>query len=196
MAKPLVMGRKEIARVYRIAETAVSDRWVPGGVISYEDAAIVSGKAYWPGGLVVDLALPPGSRGRQLDVGLLEELEREQGATVRPMKAGELPPLVGLQEYAALFGVDPIKASQAMKSARQQLPAPDYSLSGSPLWLLETVLAGAEHTVIVSREARRNPGAWQLNEAIAEELRKGVYRGPGSAFKPRGKKAVADGPEL
>lgn len=88
MAKPLVMGRKEIARVYRIAETAVSDRWVPGGVISYEDAAIVSGKAYWPGGLVVELALPPGSRGRQLDVGLLEELEWEQGATVRPMKAG------------------------------------------------------------------------------------------------------------
>lgn len=98
-----------------------------------------------------------------------------------------------MQEYAALFGVDPIKASQAMKSARQQLPAPDYSLSGSPLWLLETVLAGAEHTVIVSREARRNPGAWQLNEAIAEELRKGLYRGPGSAFKPRARRRSRTG---
>lgn len=60
MAKPLVMGRKEIAKVYRIAETAVSDRWVPGGVIPYEDAAIVSDKAYWPGGLVVGAGQPGG----------------------------------------------------------------------------------------------------------------------------------------
>ncbi|MFD8978652.1 hypothetical protein [Streptomyces sp. NPDC059564] len=195
MAKPLVMGRKEIAKVYRIAETAVSDRWVPGGVISYADAVVVSGKPYWPGGLVVDLALAPGSRGRQLDMGLLEELEQEQGATVRPMKAGELPALVGLQEYAALFGVDQVKVSQALKSAKQQLPPPDYSLSGSPLWLLETVLVGAEHTMSVSAEARRNPGEWKLDEDLAQQLRDGVYAGPGSAFKPRGKKAAAEKPK-
>lgn len=140
------------------------------------------------------LANPAGGRGRQLDVGLLEELERDQGATVRPMKAGELPALVGLQEYAALFGVDQVKASQATKSAKQQLPPPDYYPSGSLLWLLETVLAGAEHTIKVSAEARRNPGAWRLTPTVVEQLRAGAYDGPGSSFKPRGKKAAAEQP--
>lgn len=196
MAKPLVMGRKEIAKVYGIAPTAVSDRWVPGGVLSYEDAVIVSGKPYWPGGLVIDLALPPGSRGRQLDQGLLEKLIEEQGSTSKPMKAAELPPLVGAQEYAELFGVSQVKVSQAARtSARGQLPVADYSLSGSSLWLLDTVLAGAEHTVRVSAEARRSPGEWKLNESVAEQLRAGTYEGPGSSFKARGKKAVAEDSE-
>ncbi|MFE1559007.1 hypothetical protein ACFW6V_28985 [Streptomyces sp. NPDC058734] len=190
MAKPLVMGRKEIAHVYNIAPTAVSDRWIPRGTLSYEDAVIVSGKPFWPGGLVVDCALPEGGRGRQLDLGRLEGLVQEQRARVLPKSKGELPRLVGLQEVAELFGVDQVKASQATKSAQEMLPPPDYELSGSPLWILETVLAGAEHTEQVSKAARRNPGAWQLRSEVVEDLRQGRYAGPGSAFKERGKKAA------
>ncbi|MFE5717649.1 hypothetical protein [Streptomyces erythrochromogenes] len=190
MAKPLVMGRKEIAHVFNIAPTAVSDRWIPRGTLSYEDAVIVSGKPFWPGGLVVDLALPEGGRGRQLDLGRLESLVQEQGAGVRPKSKGELPCVVGLQEVAEMFGVDQVKASQATKSAQGMLPPADYELSGSPLWLLETVLAGAEHTEQVSQAARRNPGAWQLRAEVVEDLRKGRYAGPGSAIKERGKKAA------
>ncbi|MGP3685836.1 hypothetical protein ACTVZO_14170 [Streptomyces sp. IBSNAI002] len=190
MAKPLVMGRKEIAHVYNIAPTAVSDRWIPRGTLSYEDAVVVSGKPYWPGGLVLECALPEGGRGRQLDLGRLKELEKGQEARVRPRSKGELPCLVGLQEVAEMFGVDQVRASQATKSAQGMLPPADYELSGSPVWLLETVLAGAEHTVEVSKAARRNPGAWRLRAEVVEDLRKGRYAGPGSVIKERGKKAA------
>ncbi|MFI6088472.1 hypothetical protein [Streptomyces sp. NPDC051218] len=185
MAKPLIVGRKEFAKIYNVAPTAVSDRWIPDGILSYEDAVIVSGKPFWPGGLAVEFALPPGSRGRQLDEELLAELEKEQQATVRPKKKGELPPLVGLQEYAALFGVSKYVASNTRNRGGGMLPAEDYLLSGSPLWLLSTVLEGAEHTVAQSRG-----GVWQFQEDVAAALREGRYDGPGSGISKRGKAAV------
>ncbi|MFF0742123.1 hypothetical protein ACFYVL_17170 [Streptomyces sp. NPDC004111] len=177
MAKPLLLGRKEIASIYNISPTSVSDSWVPHGILSYDDAVIVSGKPFWPGGFIESVALPPGKYGRQLDVGKLEALEAEQGASVRPMKKGELPPLVGAQEYASLFGVTQIAVSQA----KGRLPASDYYLSGSHVWLLSTVLAAAEETMAGSRK-----GLWRLNEDVAEALRTGTYDGPGSSFAKRG----------
>ncbi|MDN3025696.1 hypothetical protein [Streptomyces sp. S.PB5] len=185
MAKPLIVGRKEFAKIYNVAPTAVSDRWIPDGIVSYEDAVIVSGKPYWPGGLAVDFALPPGSRGRQLDESLLAQLEEEQQATVRPMKKGELPPLVGLQEYATLFGISQHQAANARNRGNGMLPAEDYLLGGSPVWLLSTVLEGAEHTMAQSRG-----GVWQLQEDVAAALREGRYDGPGSAIAARGKAAA------
>lgn len=185
MAKPLIVGRKEFAKIYNVAPTAVSDRWIPDGILSYEDAVIVSGKPYWPGGRAVDFALPPGSRGRQLDEELLAELAEEQRATVRPMKKGELPPLVGLQEYAALFQVSKFVVSNTRNRGGGMLPAEDYLLGGSPLWLLSTVLEGADHTVAQSRG-----GVWQLQDDVAAALREGRYDGPGSAISKRGKAAV------
>ncbi|MFG2143690.1 hypothetical protein ACGFRG_05755 [Streptomyces sp. NPDC048696] len=181
VAKPLVMGRKEIAMVYNIAPTAVSDRWVPRGTISYEDAVIVSGKPFWPGGLVVDLALPPGSRGRQLDEEALGKLEKAQGAGVRPKVKGELPPLVGAQEYASLFGVDQVHVGQLVKSKSEALPASDYHLSGSHVWLLSTVLESADKTMSLTRK-----GLWQLDQSVAEALSEGRYDGPGSFIAKRG----------
>ena len=184
MAKPLLCGRMEIGRVYNIGASAISNNWVYKGILSYEDAAIVSGKPYWPGGLVVALALPPGSRGRQLDERELAALEKEQGAGVRPMKKAELPPLVGAQEYAELFGVNQIAVGQAARGGAGQLPEADYTLSGSNLWLLETVLDSAEATMKKSRK-----GLWVLRDEVAAALRKGRYEGPGSFLSQRGNKA-------
>ncbi|MFE4869567.1 hypothetical protein [Streptomyces sp. NPDC056682] len=185
MAKPLIVGRKEFAKIYNVAPTAVSDRWIPAGIVSYEDAVIVSGKPYWPGGLAVDFALPPGSRGRQLDEARLAQLEEEQQATVRPMKKGELPPLVGLQEYGALFGVLQNVVSNTRNRGGGMLPAADYVLGGSPVWLLSTVLEGAGDTVAQSRG-----GVWKLQEDVAAALREGRYGGPGSVISARGKAAA------
>jgi hypothetical protein len=181
VAKPLIVGRKEFAKIYNVAPTAVSDLWVPRGLVSYEDAVIVSGKPFWPGGLAVDFALPPGSRGRQLDETLLAELEKEQGATTRPKSKGELPPLVGLQEYAALFGVTQQVAASARRRGGGMLPTEDYLLSGSPLWMLSTVLDAAPTTLEHSRK-----GTWQLQEQVAEALREHRYDGPGSSITARG----------
>lgn len=189
MAKPLLFGRMEIGRVYNIKPAAVSNNWVYKGILAYEDAVIVSGKPVWPGGLVLALALPPGSRGRQLDEQELAALEEEQKAGVRPMKRGELPPLVGAQEYGQLFGVSEFTVSSAALSDSGQMPAPDYELSGSKVWLLDTVLAHAPKTMEMSRKK-----IWVLRDDVAEALGEGRYDGPGSFFSQRGNKA-RPGPE-
>ncbi|MGX1668637.1 hypothetical protein [Streptomyces sp. NPDC055400] len=184
MAKPLLFGRQEIGRVYNIKPEAISNNWVYKGVLSYEDAVIISGKPYWPGGFVVSLALPPGSRGRQLDEREVAALEKEQGAGVRPMKKGELPPLVGAQEYAELFGVTEFAVGRAAASGSGQVPQADYELSGSNVWLLETVLDHAPATMEKSRKK-----IWVLRDEVAAALREGRYDGPGSFFSQRGSKA-------
>ncbi|MEU5434519.1 hypothetical protein AB0G73_14245 [Streptomyces sp. NPDC020719] len=185
MSKPLVVGRHEFAKLYRVGVTTVSNGWVHRGDLSYEDAAIVSGKPFWPGGLAVAFANPPGSSSRQLDQEALAELEREQGATFRPASKGELPTLVGLQEYAELFGV----TQQVVALARRRtlagegvmLPPSDYLLSSSPVWLLDTVLGGAEETMAHSRK-----GTWKLRDEVADALAGGLYEGPGSSIVKRG----------
>ncbi|MEN8649145.1 hypothetical protein ABCR94_00460 [Streptomyces sp. 21So2-11] len=184
MAKPLLFGRMEIGRVYNIKASVVSNSWVHRGVLSYEDAVIVSGKPYWPGGFVVALALTPGSRGRQLDERELAALEVEQGAGVRPMKKGELPALVGAQEYAELFGMTQFAVSQASRTGSGQVAEADYELSGSKVWLLDTVLAHAPTTMEMSRKK-----IWVLRDEVAAALREGHYEGPGSFFSQRGNKA-------
>ncbi|MFJ2738504.1 hypothetical protein ACIO3O_02440 [Streptomyces sp. NPDC087440] len=93
------------------------------------------------------------------------------------MTNGELPPLVGAQEYGELFGVTQVAVSQSLK----RLPECDYRLSGSRLWLLATVLDAAADTMAGSRGGR-----WQLHGGVAEALRSGTYEGPGSAFVKRG----------
>ncbi|WP_327356308.1 hypothetical protein [Streptomyces sp. NBC_01304] len=188
MAKPLLFGRMEIGRVYKIKPAAVSNNWVYKGVLSYEDAVIVSGKPVWPGGLVIALALPPGSRGRQLDEQELAALEDEQLAGYRPKKKAELPPLVGAQEYGELFGgVSEFTVSSAALSGSGQVPAPDYELSGSKVWLLDTVLAHAPTTMEMSRKK-----IWVLRDEVAAALREGRYAGPGSFFSQRGNKATVN----
>ncbi|MEU5683575.1 hypothetical protein DEJ48_36565 [Streptomyces venezuelae] len=183
MAKPLLCGRQEIGRVYRIKPEVISNTWIHRGVLSYEHAVIVSGKPVWPGGFVESLALPPGSRGRQLDAEELAALEAEQGARVRPRKKGELPPLVGAQEYAELFGVTQVAVGQAAKAGSGRVAEPDYALSGSKVWLLESVLAHAPTTMEKSRKK-----IWVLREDVAEALEQGRYDGPGSFFSQRGNK--------
>ncbi|MFD3667202.1 hypothetical protein [Streptomyces sp. NPDC058672] len=184
MAKPLLFGRMEIGRAYNIKPAAVSNNWVYKGILTYEDAVIVSGKPVWPGGLVIALALPPGSRGRQLDEQELVALEEEQKAGVRPKKRGELPPLVGAQEYAQLFGVSEFTVSSAALSGSGQMPVPDYELSGSKVWLLDTVLAHAPKTMEMSRKK-----IWVLRDEVAAALSEGRYDGPGSFFSQRGNRA-------
>ncbi|MEV0445903.1 hypothetical protein AB0I84_10445 [Streptomyces spectabilis] len=184
MAKPLLCGRMEIGRVYNIKPTVVSNTWIHRGVLSYEDAVIVSGKPVWPGGFVESLALPPGGRGRQLDEAALAALEAEQRAGVRPRKKGELPALVGAQEYAELFGVTQVAVGQAAKAGSGLVAEPDYALSGSKVWLLDTVL---DHAPVTMEKSRKK--LWVLRDEVAEALRTGRYDGPGSFFSQRGNKA-------
>ncbi|WP_424216978.1 hypothetical protein ACN20G_33330 (plasmid) [Streptomyces sp. BI20] len=191
MAKPLIMGRQEIARVYGIGVQAITTQWVPRGVLGYDSAAIVSGKAVWPGGLIVSLAKEPGKRGRQLNPEALAALKVEQGAGYAPMKAEEMPRLVGSHEVAAIFGVPQIYVNQGMNAAQKMLPEPDWTISGSPVWILETITAGVEHTEAVSAAARTSPGRWRADASVIEALTVGAYDGPGSTIAARGVHAKA-----
>ncbi|MCX4666429.1 hypothetical protein OG453_07070 [Streptomyces sp. NBC_01381] len=188
MAKPLIVGRHEFAKLYRVGVTTVSNGWVFRGDLSYDDAAIVSGKPFWPGGLAVAFAHPDGGKERQLDKTVLRELEKEQRATFRPASKGELPALVGLQEYGALFGVTQQQVSSARRRGGGMVAADDYVLSSSPVWLLDSVLEAAEETL-----ARSRGGTWRLHEDVVEALREGRYEGPGSSIAKRGNYGTADG---
>ncbi|MED7827351.1 hypothetical protein [Streptomyces chiangmaiensis] len=97
----------------------------------------------------------------------------------------ELPPLVGLQEATQLFGL----------SSRQNLPAvvrlgrftpADYQLSGSPPWLLDTLIEAAPDIQAKSRTVM-----WSIVPQVEAALRQGRYTGPGSAIVPRGRAAKA-----
>ncbi len=116
-----------------------------------------------------------------MDEGLLEKVVEEQQATSRPKKKGELPPLVGTQEYGELFGVGEVAAAQAATRSTGMLPPADYVLSGSRLWLLDTVLDAADVTMQKSRKS-----TWQLRQDVADALRTGRYDGPGSFIAKRG----------
>ncbi|MGW0731705.1 hypothetical protein [Streptomyces sp. NPDC002851] len=188
MAKPLIVGRHEFAKMYRVGVTTVSNGWVFRGDLSYDDAAIVSGKPFWPGGLAVAFANPPGGKDRQLDEDVLRELVKEQRATFRPKSKGELPALVGLQEYGELFGVTQQQVALARRRGLGMVAPEDYVLSSSPLWLLDTVLDAADETM-----ARSRKGTWQLREDVAATLRDGRYEGPGSSIAKRGNYGTAGG---
>ncbi|WP_406436872.1 hypothetical protein OHB14_61015 [Streptomyces sp. NBC_01613] len=91
---------------------------------------------------------------------------------------------MGAQEYGELFGVTQIAVGQAALRHNGMLPAPDYVLSGSKWWLLDTVLDAAETTMQKSRK-----GTWQLRDEVVEALREGQYEGPGSFIARRGSAA-------
>ncbi|MEU5428521.1 hypothetical protein AB0H73_23445 [Streptomyces olivoreticuli] len=185
MGKPLIVGRKEFAKLFDVAPTSVSDRWVPRGLLRYEDAAIVSGKPYWPGGLAAAFQTPTGRA--TLNETVLAQLMEAQGARALPRTKEDLPALVGYQEYAALFDVTQEHIAGAMKKQSEILAPVDYVMEGtgaSKLWLLETVLGHAETTLRVSRQDR-----WALQKDVAKALLEKQYEGPGSRIVARGAKA-------
>ncbi|MGI5526864.1 hypothetical protein ACQEVX_05355 [Streptomyces syringium] len=187
VGKPLIVGRKEFAKLFDVAPTSVSDRWVPRGLLKYEDAAIVSGKPYWPGGLAAAFQTPTGRA--TLNESVLAQLMEAQGATTKPRTKEDLPALVGYQEYAALFDVTQKHIAVAMDKQSEILAPVDYVMEGpgaSKLWLLDTVLGYVETTLKLTRQDR-----WVLQEDVAEALGGKVYGGPGSKIVARGAKAQA-----
>ncbi|MFC4512268.1 hypothetical protein [Streptomyces ehimensis] len=183
--KPLLAGRQEFARLYNVTENALNVRWVPRGLLSYDDAVIVSGKYVFPGGVAVGFALPEGSNGRQLDKAALAELVKEQGATWTPETKAELPKLMGTHEYAELYGTSHSRVAGYVKASSPLVVKPDYYVSSSPVWFVDTVLAYAPTAAAASRT-----GVWSMREDVAEALRSGTYDGPGSAIVARGRYAA------
>jgi hypothetical protein len=119
-------------------------------------------------------AVPPGRPGR--------EGADHRGAG-RGLGGDELPPIVGQQEIIELFHL-PAQGNLATTIATGRFPEPDWLLSGSMLWMLDTVLDAVPK---LRESARSLP--WDVDEAVVAALRDGTYDGPGSHVLTRGRHA-------
>ncbi|MFJ7422719.1 hypothetical protein ACIQXD_29570 [Streptomyces uncialis] len=172
--RPYLAGVQDFAAVYGVRGPQVS-QWVTRGALDYAHAVIVSGSPYWLLSFVRDFG-PARRRPVDPDPAVLDRLVGEQSPGWWASSVEELPPIIGMQEAQALFGVP--QRSIADRVGKGIWIQPDYRLSGSPLWLLETVLeaeAPAARTV-----------SWVPDPAVVAALRAGTYDGPGSSIVPRG----------
>ncbi|MET9318799.1 hypothetical protein ABZX75_01155 [Streptomyces sp. NPDC003038] len=183
--KPYLVGVKEFAALYGVRPLQVS-QWISRDKrLDYEYARIISGSPYW----LLDFAKRYGTttpRPKQLDEAVLQRLVEEQQPGYWESRVEDLPALVGQSEIAVLFGLsDSAGARNAAKTGRLR-PA-DYTLSGSPIWLLEPLLEDAP-----ALKASARGGGWAINENVRDALLAGTYDGHGSRIIPRGPGAAKD----
>ncbi|MCX4749247.1 hypothetical protein OG455_27705 [Kitasatospora sp. NBC_01287] len=188
---PLVLvGAQEFAGVYD-GPARNTAQWIQRGVLGYDEAVIVSGRAYWPIGVAVQFGEAT-ERKKVPNMEFVEKLVAEQapGRSVKAalaVRAGDLPPIVGSQEIMVLVGEDPATAggpfSKAMKDG--VFTEPDWRLSGSPLWLLPNALAGLDR---MRERPRSRP--LEVIPAVLESLEGGTYDGPGSQVITRGRQSA------
>lgn len=180
--KPFLAGSQEFAALYGVQAKMVT-KWVNRGALGYEHAVIVSGSPYW----LLSFARGYGQtrpRPKELDERVLAGLVAEQEPAVWARSVEEVPPLVGLQEVTALFGMSSQQNLSAVVRQGRFAPA-DYRLSGSPLWLLDTVIEAAPDLRAKSRTVM-----WAIVPQVEAALRQGRYSGPGSVIVPRGPAAA------
>lgn len=177
--KPYLVGHQEFAALYGVEPQMVS-QWMSRGVLDPGAAVVVSGVRYWPLGFAVHFGGTT-SRPKQLDVAVKHRLIEDQGDAEEVMSRDDLPSIVGQQEIMALFRL-PAQGNLATTVASGRFVAADWQLSGSRLWLLETVLEGVPS---LRESARTLP--WEVDAHVLEALRQRRYDGPGSVVLTRGR---------
>lgn len=180
--KPYLAGRMEFAALYGVRPLQVS-QWISRDQsLDYRYAKIISGSPYW----LLQFAKGFGEttpRPRHLNQAELERLTKEQDPGYWVREVEQLPPLVGQSELVALFRLPSVELLRKSIGTGRFRPA-DYTLSGSPIWLLEPVVADAP----ALQEGARTVD-WAVDDKVLAALRDGSYEGPGSRIVPRGKAA-------
>ncbi|MFE2346140.1 hypothetical protein [Kitasatospora cineracea] len=177
---PLVLvGAQEFAAVYD-GPARNTAQWIQRGVLGYEEAVIVSGRAYWSLGTAVAFGETT-ERKKTPNMDVVEQLVAEQApgrsveAALQLRAVGSLP-IVGVQEILALTGEDPTKAKLITDAVNKGVfTAPDWRLSGSPLWLLPNALVGLDRM----RERPKSRPLVVIPE-VQKALEERTYDGPGS----------------
>jgi len=181
--KPYLVGHQEFAALYRVDPKQVAQWLAPSrGVLDPSTAVVVSGVRYWPLGFAAGWGATA-ARFRQVDLDAKARIIAEQGVGWEPGLRDELPPIVGQQEIIELFHL-PSQGNLATTIASGRFPECDWLLSGSMLWMLDTVL----DAVAALRESARSL-PWEADEAVVAALRDGTYGGPGSRVLTRGRHA-------
>jgi hypothetical protein len=176
--KVFLAGRQEFAAVCGARPTQPT-QWLARGVLNYDRAVIVSGSPYWLLSFVRDYGRTM-TRSKNVDHRALQRIVAEQEPGVWAESVEEVPPLVGLQEATQLFGLTSAQNLSAVVRQGRFAPA-DYRLSGSPLWLLDTLIAAAPEIRAKSRTVM-----WAVDSQVEAALRQKRYAGPGSFIVPRG----------
>ncbi|MEU6254281.1 MULTISPECIES: hypothetical protein [unclassified Streptomyces] len=181
--KPYLVGHQEFAALYRVDPKQVAQWLAPSrGVLDPETSIVVSGVRYWPLGFAARWGATT-ARFRQVDLDVKARIIAEQGKGWEADLGDELPPIVGQQEVIELFHL-PAQGNLATTIATGRFPEHDWLLSGSMLWMLDTVLEAVPQ---LRESARSLP--WDVDEDVAAALRDGTYDGPGSRVLTRGRHA-------
>uniref|UniRef100_A0AAU2V7Z1 Uncharacterized protein n=1 Tax=Streptomyces sp. NBC_00003 TaxID=2903608 RepID=A0AAU2V7Z1_9ACTN len=162
---PFLLGHAEIASLYSV-ERQTSQLWKTRGVLKDPDA-VISGNPYWLLPSVQAIAV---KGEREVDPARLKEYKQQFDGGYVVSDPDDLPDVIGLKEIPWLFGKKYMDVYQWR--VRSSLAPEDATISGSPLWLLQTVLDDAE--------ARKRP---VLPEAIDR-----IRAGEREQIKPRGRK--------
>ncbi|MFM9493665.1 hypothetical protein ACKI1Q_08505 [Streptomyces galilaeus] len=180
--KPYLAGGAEFAALYDVKRLQVS-QWISRDhTLDYRYAKIISGSPYWLLQFVKGFGETT-PRPKHLNQTELERLVKEQDPGYWVREVEQLPPLVGQAELVVLFRLPSGALLRKAMSTGRFRPA-DYNLSGSPIWLLEPVVADAP-----ALQAGARGVDWAINEEVLVALRDGSYDGPGSRIVPRGKAA-------
>ncbi|WP_248960915.1 hypothetical protein [Sphaerisporangium perillae] len=162
---PYLLGHSEIARLFDVAPDT-PQLWRKRALLGDPDV-VISGKPYWLLSTVLALA-KPGQR--DVPPGRLDEYKASIPNGYFAQVLAEPPSLIGIKELAWIFGKKHTDISQWRN--RGTLAPPDLTLSGAPLWLLDTILLDAE----------------RRNRTIAAEALESVRRGDREQIKPRGQR--------
>nr|BFD90905.1 hypothetical protein KitaXyl93_22650 [Kitasatospora sp. Xyl93] len=184
----MLVGQQEFSAIYDGTARNVA-QWIQRGQLDYSEAVIVSGRAYWTLGFAVAQG-ERFARPKEPNMTVVEQLVEEQSpgrglVSALTVQRADLPPIVGQQEIVAILDEDPAaflpRLSAAIKASA--FPGPDWSLSGSPLWLLSSATDGLESTDRFSKIKSKTP---EINGEVVEALKSGRYDGPGSKILTRG----------
>ncbi|MFI5752674.1 MULTISPECIES: hypothetical protein [Streptomyces] len=134
--KPYLLGHAEIAALYGV-ERQTSQKWRAEGTLAEPDL-VISGNPYWLLSTVLQLS---DGGARDVTEQRLAEYEASIPGGNRAYLVEQLPVIVGIMEVAKILGQE--KQAIARWRHRKQIAASDYELSGSPLWLIDTILADA-----------------------------------------------------
>ncbi|MFE0477029.1 hypothetical protein ACFW2V_36090 [Streptomyces sp. NPDC058947] len=134
---PYLLGHAEIAFLYGV-ERQTSQLWKTRGVLGEPDV-VISGNPYWLLPTVLGLA-EDGTREYLSE--RLKEYKAGIDGGYEVKDTAELPDIVGLKEIPWVFGKKYMDVYQWR--VRRSFVSEDAVISGSPLWLLDTVLEDAE----------------------------------------------------
>ena len=186
--KPYLAGLREMGAVWS-KDAAAASRWITQGLVDPDAAVVVSGSRYWPLGWVRDNGPQLQRKSPVLDQAALDRIVEEQSPGGWVFAKQELPPLVGSKELAALYKLPATSAPAFIADGR--FGRPDWTVSGSPLWLLDTVVDLLPILLARSQAGHARSRTWEIDGEVEAALREGRYDGPGSQILLRGKGAVA-----